>query len=420
MRKRRWFFFTAFPSARPGDERSHHAVNTTLWLLGFACGLLADQVFFLALSWSAAHVATPSSAGLIVGIGALPRALLLPLGGALTDRLSPKPISLCSDAARVITLLLFVVLLFITEPAVPLFLALALVFGTIDAFFLPAVSALPHRMVSTEKLPRVQSFRSLVQRLTAVFGPPLGGLLLTRSGLLGALIVNALLFTVSFILLRSTTERSIPYTVKENEGGSDLFREAFEGLRCTLTQADLRLMLVLIVIGESASVGSFTTGLPLLAIEKTWTAADISIVLSSFAVGAGASALLITIRPVTDKAGVLTALAITLMGPTITGIGIAPGLSGAIGSAALAGSASGVCATLLTTMFLVRADWLHAGRVMSTLALAIYLAAPLSYTAAGMISEYLSAAAVFTVSGILVTATGLMALCSDRIRSLHL
>ncbi|TDD11488.1 hypothetical protein E1218_35715 [Kribbella turkmenica] len=44
------------------------------------------MAWYVGLAWSAAQVSTPAGAGLVMGIGALPKALVLLYGGALADR----------------------------------------------------------------------------------------------------------------------------------------------------------------------------------------------------------------------------------------------------------------------------------------------------------------------------------------------
>lgn len=171
--------------------------NVPRWLAGFALGLLGDQVFYLALSWSAVQITTPAAAGMIVGIGALPRVVLLLVGGTITDRVGARRVALLSDSARLLIMLCFALILVSASAAVPVLLTLALLFGAVDAFFLPSVGALPARIVEQSGLPRTQATRSAIQRLASVAGPPLGGLVLSSHGLGAALGLNALLFAMS-------------------------------------------------------------------------------------------------------------------------------------------------------------------------------------------------------------------------------
>jgi len=117
--------------------------NVVTWLIGFATSLLGDQVFYVALTWVAVQVTTPGTVGLILVGNSVARALVLLVGGALVDRVGPKRLVVGSDAARTVAMIAIAVTLTLTTPDVMLLAILAVVFGIVDGFFLPAVGALP-------------------------------------------------------------------------------------------------------------------------------------------------------------------------------------------------------------------------------------------------------------------------------------
>ena len=72
------------PGSRPPPLRRDRRVHAWVAATGsVGCG---DTVWLVALAWTAVHVAGPAQAGLLVGIGTLPRAALMLVGGALADR----------------------------------------------------------------------------------------------------------------------------------------------------------------------------------------------------------------------------------------------------------------------------------------------------------------------------------------------
>src|SRR5690606_26096894 len=52
---------------------------------GHAVSIVGDQVWYVALSWSAVQLASPAVAGIIMTVSALPRLVLLMLGGVYVD-----------------------------------------------------------------------------------------------------------------------------------------------------------------------------------------------------------------------------------------------------------------------------------------------------------------------------------------------
>jgi hypothetical protein len=57
---------TAPPLRR--DYRVH------IWIAASGLSVVGDTVWLIALAWTAVHIAGPAEAGLLVGIGTLPRA----------------------------------------------------------------------------------------------------------------------------------------------------------------------------------------------------------------------------------------------------------------------------------------------------------------------------------------------------------
>lgn len=154
-------------SARP----AFRDVDVLRWLTAYTASVTGDVVYFLVLSWAATRVGGPSQAGLVVAAGALPRAVLMLGGGVVADRFGPRRVAVVSDAIRCAVILAVAAAVAPASPSVWLLVAVALVFGVVDAVFMPAVGALPRRITAPEQLARVQGMRGLSIRLSNAVGP---------------------------------------------------------------------------------------------------------------------------------------------------------------------------------------------------------------------------------------------------------
>ncbi|MFI5469662.1 MFS transporter [Streptomyces cacaoi] len=172
--------------------------------------MIGDNVYYLALSWAAVRAGSPAQAGLVMTVSAVPRALLMLGGGVIADRFGPRRVVIGSDVTRCAAALTVAVLFFATDPGLWPLAALAVVFGTVDAVFIPAVGALPARVTSRGQLARVQGMRGLGARLASVVGGPLGGLGVALGGTATAFGLAALLIAVSVPLLMSVRIRELP------------------------------------------------------------------------------------------------------------------------------------------------------------------------------------------------------------------
>jgi MFS family permease len=197
---------------------AHRDGNVLRWLGGYTASMIGDSVYYLALSWAAVRTGTPSQAGVVMAVSAVPRAVLMLGGGVIADRFGPRRVVIISDTVRCAAVLAVAGLLFLTGPGLWPLAVLALVFGTVDAVFLPAVGALPARVTSRGQLARVQGMRGLGIRFASVVGGPLGGLAVAVGGAAAAFTFAGLLIAVSVPLLISVRLRELPAGDGTGEG----------------------------------------------------------------------------------------------------------------------------------------------------------------------------------------------------------
>ncbi|MFM9611436.1 MFS transporter [Streptomyces niveiscabiei] len=187
---------------------AHRDPNVLRWLAGFTLSGVGDNVYYVALSWTAVQSGTPVQAGLVTVAGALPRAVLMLGGGVLADRYGARRVVLGSTGVRCALVLSAAVLLLLARPGLWVLGAVAVLFGTVDAAFLPAAGALPALIAPPGEFGRVQGLRGLSTRLANVLGGPLGGLGVAVGGTAGAFGAAALLIGVSWPVLGAVRVRA--------------------------------------------------------------------------------------------------------------------------------------------------------------------------------------------------------------------
>ncbi|GDY82477.1 hypothetical protein SAVCW2_16760 [Streptomyces avermitilis] len=198
------------PVHAAAHKPAHRDSNVLRWLGAYTASMVGDNVYYLALSWAAVQAGTPSQAGLVMAVSAVPRALLMLGGGVVADRFGPRRVVIGSDAVRCAAVLAVAALLFAASPGLWPLALLAVLFGTVDAVFMPAVGALPARVTGRDQLARVQGMRGLAIRFANVVGAPLGGLGVALGGAAAAFGLAGLLIAVSVPLLISVRMRDLP------------------------------------------------------------------------------------------------------------------------------------------------------------------------------------------------------------------
>ncbi|MEZ4612070.1 MAG: MFS transporter, partial [Caldilineaceae bacterium] len=150
--------------------------NFRLLWLGEAISMLGDQAYFVALPWLVLQISgDPLAMGTVLALAGVPRAIFMLLGGALTDRLSPRAIMLASNLLRMVLVATMAALVFTQSLALWMIYGFALVFGLIDAFFWPASIAIVPQLLPPSML---QGANALVQgtaQASLLLGPVLAG-----------------------------------------------------------------------------------------------------------------------------------------------------------------------------------------------------------------------------------------------------
>src|SRR5690349_12235851 len=84
--------------------------NFRLLWIGQSTSLLGDQFYLIALPWLVLKLTgDPLTLGTVLALAGIPRALFMLVGGAFTDRFSPRTIMLLSDLLRMVLSMLLAI-----------------------------------------------------------------------------------------------------------------------------------------------------------------------------------------------------------------------------------------------------------------------------------------------------------------------
>ncbi|MFE5665136.1 MFS transporter [Streptomyces niveus] len=404
------------PASAP-ERPAHRDPNVLRWVAAFTLSAVGDNVYYMALAWAAARSGSPAQAGVVLAVGAVPRAVLMLGGGVLADRWGPRRVVIGSDTARCVVMFTVAAVLALTAPGLWPLIAVALVFGVVDALFLPAVGALPPRITAPGQLARVQGMRGLAARVATVTGGPLGGLLVAFGGSPAAFAAAGALFAVSLALLVAVRIKALP--VREAaEGPTEAteagpWRELTDGLRHLRRHRVLGPLMLVIALSELGFVGPLNIGLVLLAQERGW-------IVAAFGVGAGAASLLLAVRGHLPRAGLVLCLSVVAGALAIGALAfvqtVALAAVAGLLVGLLAGLGGGLCGALTQTL----TEPAYLGRVTSVATLFTLGIAPLSYPVTGAAVGLWGTGPVFVVSAAVCAAGGALGLAFAGLRRAEL
>lgn len=157
---------------------------------------------------------------------ALPGVLLGPLTGAVIDRLGSKTTLVIAKVIGVVASLALL--------AADDFRTLALLsalHGVSGSLSIPALQAMPPRLVEESQLARTNALVSLTDELAIVLGPAAAGVGIALLGFRGAFMFDAATYAVGLLVLPLVRLRSVPLAAGEAEAPPVRLRDAFEGWR---------------------------------------------------------------------------------------------------------------------------------------------------------------------------------------------
>jgi MFS family permease len=323
-------------------ERDYARLITAIVATGFA-----QQMVLVAVGWQVYGISrNPLHLGLVGLAEFLPLPLLALPAGELADRLSRKLVlivSLAFDAA--IAGLLIVVSLRGADTLWP-FLALAFASGCAAALGNPASRSMPPTLVPLELLTSALAIRSTVGQATVVTGPALGGLLFSIQPEL-AYGTGVALFLVAIVAVSTIRPRAVEQA-PELVAGTRL-TALFAGLlfvrRTPVLLGAISLDLVAVLFGGAVAL------LPLFARDILEVGpVGLGILRSAPAVGALVAGIMLTRRPLGERAGRTLLIVVSVFGASMLVFGLSHSFALSFGALVVSGFADMISMNIRATI----------------------------------------------------------------------
>jgi MFS family permease len=389
---------TLQPGEAPTFRRDRQAQT---WLGLRALSQAGDELWLVALAWTAVHVASPATAGLVVGAGTVPRAVLLLAGGVLADRFDTRRLMVLVDLLRVVVLLLVAGVAWTAGPTPALLVLAAVALGAADGIHGPASATIGRQLVRLEDLPSYIGLGQTLVRLGSMGGAALGGVVVAVAGLAGSAALNALTFVGVVVFAGFVMQPRFPIERQAHLPVLTGLRQSFAHLRA---DPPTRLLVVALSGLNLFVVPAETLGLSLRAQEEQWGAGAVGIGLALLGAGAALGSLaVLRLRP--RDPGPVAFAWLVLQGGAIAGLGIGP-FAVAAASAFLIGVTAGIASALLSALFAATVDPSYLGRMASLAHLGDDVGMPLSMVAFGGLTAGTSVTVALAAYGV-----GMAALC---------
>jgi MFS family permease len=373
--------------------------NYRLWLIGGTISLLGDQFYFVALPWLVLQQTGSAVAmGAIMMAGAIPRALLMLMGGAVSDRMSARKIMIGTAMARTIWVTVIGVLVWLRVLRTWELYALAVAFGVADAFAAPAQTAYMPSLLKREQLVGASSVSQSTAQLTTIVGPVPAGFVIKTLGVAWAFFLDA----ISFLFIIGALWK-LPDPPKSQTARKAMLHSIVEGIAYVRKDVPLRSLMLLVMIMNFCIAGPVSIGLAYLTKTRFGSPAVYGIVISAVAAGSLLGALLAGVWKIRQR-GVMILLVSLALGVCLGSIGLLGRVWSIASVLLIMGAAAGMVNIHIGAWVMQRIDVAVRGRVASVLMLASFGITPISLAVAGFLVAWSLKLMFLLAGGLMVLA----------------
>ncbi len=294
--------------------------------------------------------------------------------------------------------------------------AVGVVFGTVDAVFLPAINTLVPRLVPVERLAAANAVMQGTGQLVGTAGPAIAGFAVALVGVGAAFVVDAASFAIAAVMLwfvrsGATATPEAAATAADVPSERPSIRAALvEGGRIVLGDPVMRSIVILSTAANLAFTGSTVVGLPWLVLVRFGgDALSLGLLFAAYGAGSLVGVLAAGSLPRPRRFGSIVLAFVLLAGVGLGAIGIAPSLAVVGVILMVIGALNGWVNIVVIAWVQGRTEPEILGRTMSFLMLGSVVAAPLSLALAAVIVDT-HATALFLAAGALVIVSGAVAL----------
>jgi MFS family permease len=398
-------FMVSVPATTPPPPAIEHPLrnlNYRLWLIGGTISLFGDQFYLVALPWLILQQTGSAAAmGGVMMAGSIPRAVLMLMGGVISDRISARKIMMTTATARTICVAIIGVLIWYHILHMWELYALAVGFGIADAFAAPAATAYVPFLVKPEQLVAASSISQSTAQVTGIFGPVPAGFVIKTLGMAWAFFVDAF----SFLFIIGALWK-LPDPPKSPAAQKAVLHAIAEGIAYVGRDVPLRSLMLLAMIMNFCFTGPVVIGLTYLTKIRFGSPVILGTLLSAVGVGSLMGALLAGVWKIRRR-GILILSVAAALSPCLVLIGFSSTVWALAGVLFATGAIVALMNVHIGAWVMQRIDAAVRGRVASLLMLASFGITPISFALAGFMIAW-NLKFTFLIAGLamLLTAAG--------------
>ncbi|WP_309127501.1 MFS transporter [Microbacterium sp.] len=250
------------------------------WVVATVGADLGSGVLAFSLAWVASGHG-PALVSAVLTLTVAPSVLFGLLGGAVADRFGPRRVMIvCTCAFMSISAVLALTVTVRPMSPVALVVAAAAI-GTVSAFHRPAVGVFPRMFVVDAELGAAMARVGMASQVAGAIAPPLGGILvgvIALSGVAWIDVVGCICMVMVLLAVRPPIASSPAMEAVSVRG-------ILRGIATAGETRGAPALLACVALVAGAVIPSMVVGIPLVARERGWTAAEAGLIEAGWIAG---------------------------------------------------------------------------------------------------------------------------------------
>jgi MFS family permease len=386
-----------------------------LLLTALFASMLAGFFNYVAVAWLTLQLTGSSLAvGSVLAAASIPQAVLMLLGGAMSDRFTPRTTMLTAGLARGLVMAVLAALTLAHSVQMWELYTGAVLVGATSAFFFPAGTSMVPRVVASDQLEAGNALMNVSRTLAIVLGPSIAGVVVAAMGPGSALAVDAAGSIVAGLLMLP-----LPGGAGiSRKSGTNPLADVRDGLVAAWRDVPLRAALIVVGVLNFFALGPVEVGLPALAYQRfSQGAVALGTTFAAWGIGSALGSIAAATRPAPRRFGWGMIAIVALVGVGVAATGVAPTLLVLLAVMLAIGTVEGAGTTYLISWMQRRADPSMQGRVMSLAIFSSVGVEPVALATAGALaSRYLGL--LFWVAAAAIELTAVAASFSSSVRGM--
>lgn len=182
------------------ENKSKEKLNLILFSMGQLVSLLGTYIYTFAISLYVLKITgSGTSFAFSILVGTIPRVLLSPIAGSLSDRVNKKKMIVGLDFFSGFVLLGLLALTMIYGIRLPFIYAASFILSVISTFFNNCFNTSIPGLVTDKSLMKINAYSKSIQSISQILGPVLGGVVFGLISMKLFFLINGISFILSAI-----------------------------------------------------------------------------------------------------------------------------------------------------------------------------------------------------------------------------